>query len=78
MANVDERLKQAVAEIAGMPVEKVQSLHSFVDDLGLDSLDRVEVVMKIEEEFGIEVSDDDAERLQTVADAVRYVEKALA
>jgi acyl carrier protein len=73
MASIDERVKQIVAEQLGVDDEKVTNEASFMDDLGADSLDTVELVMALEEEFDIEISDEDAEKIQTVQDAVDYI-----
>ncbi|MBE0595806.1 MAG: acyl carrier protein [Desulfuromonadales bacterium] len=73
MATVAERVKQIVAEQLGVDEDQVVSEASFMDDLGADSLDTVELVMALEEEFDIEISDEDAEKIQTVQDAVDYI-----
>nr|NIS40381.1 acyl carrier protein [Desulfuromonadales bacterium] len=73
MASIDERVKQIVAEQLGVDEEQVTAEASFMDDLGADSLDTVELVMALEEEFDIEISDEDAEKIQTVKDAVAYI-----
>lgn len=73
MASIDERVKQIVAEQLGVDEDQVTSEASFMDDLGADSLDTVELVMALEEEFDIEISDEDAEKIQTVQDAVDYI-----
>lgn len=78
MSSVFERVQKIVVDHLGVEAEKVTSNASFVDDLGADSLDEVELVMAIEVEFDIEVSDMDAETIQTVGDAVKYIERALA
>lgn len=73
MASIAERVKKIVAEQLGVEEEQVTAEASFMDDLGADSLDTVELVMALEEEFDIEISDEDAEKIQTVKDAVDYV-----
>ena len=69
-------LAEIVNEVAGIPVEDVQLDKSFVDDLDVDSLSMVEVVVAAEERFGVKIPDDDVKSLQTVGDAVTYIEKA--
>ncbi len=73
MANVAERIKQIVAEQLGVEEDQVTTEASFMDDLGADSLDTVELVMALEEEFDIEISDEDAEKIQTVQNAIDYI-----
>ena len=73
MASIVERVKQIVAEQLGVDDAQVTAEASFIDDLGADSLDTVELVMALEEEFDIEISDEDAEKIQTVQDAVNYI-----
>ncbi len=73
MASIAERVKQLVAEQLGVEEDQVTDEASFMDDLGADSLDTVELVMALEEEFDIEISDEDAEKVQTVQDAIDYV-----
>ncbi|RLB67954.1 MAG: acyl carrier protein [Deltaproteobacteria bacterium] len=73
MAKVDERIKKIVAEQLGVEEDQVTVEASFMDDLGADSLDTVELVMALEEEFDIEISDEDAEKIQTVQNAIDYV-----
>jgi acyl carrier protein len=73
MASIAERVKQIVAEQLGVDDEQVTDEASFMEDLGADSLDTVELVMALEEEFDVEISDEDAEKIQTVQDAVDYV-----
>lgn len=73
MASTEERVQKIVAEQLGVEEDQVTSEASFMDDLGADSLDTVELVMALEEEFDIEISDEDAEKIQTVKDAVKYV-----
>jgi acyl carrier protein len=73
MANVADRIKKIVAEQLGVDEDQVTPEAAFMDDLGADSLDTVELVMALEEEFDIEISDEDAEKIQTVQDAVNYI-----
>jgi len=73
MASVEERAKQIVAEQLGVDEAQVTAEAAFMDDLGADSLDTVELVMALEEEFDIEISDEDAEKIQKVQDAVSYI-----
>jgi len=73
MASIQERVKQIVAEQLGVDEDQVTDSASFMEDLGADSLDTVELVMALEEEFDIEISDEDAEKIQTVQDAVAYI-----
>jgi acyl carrier protein len=74
MATVDERVKKIIAEQLGVEEDEVTSEASFVEDLGADSLDTVELVMALEEEFGIEIPDEDAEKITRVKEAVEYIE----
>ncbi len=78
MSDVAERVKKIVVENLGVEGEKVVETASFIDDLGADSLDIVELVMAFEEEFGVEIPDDAAEQIQTVGDAVKFLEKSAA
>ena len=75
MSDVAERVKKIVVEHLGVEEAKVTEDASFIDDLGADSLDTVELVMAFEEEFEIEIPDEDAEQLQTVGDAIRYLKE---
>jgi acyl carrier protein len=75
MASVEERVKQIIVEQLGVDEGEVTPNASFVDDLGADSLDTVELVMAFEEAFGIEIPDEDAEKIATVKDAIEYIEK---
>ena len=75
MASVEERVKTIIVEQLGVDEGEVTPTTSFVDDLGADSLDTVELVMAFEENFGIEIPDEDAEKIATVKDAVDYIEK---
>ncbi len=76
MASVSERVIDIVAEQLGVDKEKIKPETSFVNDLGADSLDTVELVMELEEEFDINIPDDAAEKIQTVGEAIDYIEKA--
>ena len=78
MSDTADRVKKIVVEHLGVEAEKVTEDASFIDDLGADSLDNVELVMAFEEEFDIEIPDDAAEHIQTVGDAVKFLEKAKA
>ena len=75
MSEVAERVKKIVVEHLGVEADKVSDSASFIDDLGADSLDIVELVMAFEEEFGCEIPDDAAEHILTVGDAVKFLEK---
>lgn len=75
MADIEAKVKDIIINELGVEAEKVTPEASFVDDLGADSLDTVELVMAFEEEFGIEIPDEDAEKLQTVGDAIRYIDE---
>lgn len=74
MASIEERVKAIVAEQLGVEDDQVTNEASFMDDLGADSLDTVELVMALEEEFDIEISDEDAEKILKVQDAVDYID----
>jgi acyl carrier protein len=74
MSDVFERVKSIVVKHLETSPDKVTDKASFIDDLGADSLDNVELVMAFEEEFGVEIPDDAAEHIQTVGDAVRFIE----
>jgi acyl carrier protein len=76
MSDVAERVKKIVVEHLNVDGEKVVDNASFIEDLGADSLDTVELVMAFEEEFGIEIPDDAAESIVTVGDAVKFITKA--
>jgi len=71
--NIDEKVKNVIIEQLGVSADEVVPEASFVDDLGADSLDLVELVMVLEEEFGQEIPDEDAEKIQTVQDAISYI-----
>jgi acyl carrier protein len=75
MAVIDEKVKQIVIEQLGVEEGEVTPTASFVDDLGADSLDRVELVMAFEEAFDLEIPDEDAEKISTVKDAIEYIDK---
>ena len=74
MASVEERVKQIIVEQLGVDEAEVTPNASFVDDLGADSLDTVELVMAFEEAFEIEIPDEDAEKIRTVQDAISYID----
>jgi acyl carrier protein len=73
MSDIAERVKKIVVDHLGVDMAKVTENASFIDDLGADSLDTVELVMAFEEEFGVEIPDDAAEKIVTVKDAVDYI-----
>ncbi|MCH7478389.1 MAG: acyl carrier protein [SAR324 cluster bacterium] len=73
--DVITKIKQIIAEQLGVDEPDIKSESHFIDDLGADSLDTVELVMALEEEFGIEIPDEDAEKILTVQDAINYVEE---
>ena len=75
MSDVAERVKKIVVEHLGVEADKVVDTANFIDDLGADSLDTVELVMAFEEAFGIEIPDEDAEKIATVKDAIAYIDK---
>jgi acyl carrier protein len=75
MADIETRVKDIIINELGVEAEKVTPDASFVEDLGADSLDTVELVMAFEEEFGIEIPDEDAEKMQTVGDAIEYIKQ---
>jgi len=77
MANVAEKITKIICEQLNVSEEDVVSGASFVDDLGADSLDQVELIMAMEEEFDLSISDEDAETIGTVKDAIDYIGKAL-
>jgi acyl carrier protein len=78
MADIEQKVKDIIINELGVDAEKVTREASFVEDLGADSLDTVELVMAFEEEFGMEIPDEDAEKLQTVGDVVKYIEEKTA
>jgi len=73
--SIKEKVKDIIVEQLGVNPEQVTDEASFIEDLGADSLDIVELVMAFEEEFGVEVPDEDAEKLQTVGDVIKYIEE---
>lgn len=75
MADVPEKIKSIISEQLGVKPEEVTPQASFIEDLGADSLDTVELVMALEEEFGVEIPDEDAEKMATVGDAIKYIEE---
>jgi acyl carrier protein len=77
MADLVERIKKIICEQLDVAEEDVVPTASFVDDLGADSLDQVELIMAMEEEFNVSITDEDAEKIVTVQDALNYVKKAL-
>ena len=77
MANTD-KIKSIIAEQLGVKAEEVTPESSFVDDLGADSLDTVELIMALEEEFNIEIPDEDAEKMSKVSDVIKYIEEKAA
>ena len=78
MSATEDRIKAIIAEQLGVKPEEVTPQASFIDDLGADSLDTVELIMALEEEFNVEIPDEDAEKMSTVGDAVKYVEEKVA
>ena len=72
---VKDKIREMIVEQLGVSAEEVVPEASFIDDLGADSLDIVELVMAIEEEYSLEIPDEDAERMQTIQDAITYVEE---
>jgi acyl carrier protein len=75
MSDITERVKKIVVEHLGVEEDKVAENASFIDDLGADSLDTVELVMAFEEEFSVEIPDDAAEKIQTVGDAINFIKE---
>jgi acyl carrier protein len=73
-SSIEEKVKNIIVEQLGVTADQVTLQASFIEDLGADSLDTVELVMAFEEEFGVEVPDEDAEKLLTVGDVVKYIE----
>ena len=76
MSEVGDKIKKIIVDHLGVDAEKVTEEASFIDDLGADSLDTVELVMAFEEEFGAEISDSEAEKILTVGDAIKFVENS--
>lgn len=76
--SAEDKVREIIVEQLGVKPEEVTPEASFVDDLGADSLDTVELVMAFEEEFGIEIPDEDAEKIRTVGDAFKYLQEKLA
>jgi acyl carrier protein len=76
MSTIEERVKKIVAEQLGLEIDKIRNDASFVEDLGADSLDTVELVMALEEEFEAEIPDEDAEKITTIQQAIDYVQKS--
>lgn len=74
MSDIAERVTKIVVEHLGVEEQKVTPDASFIDDLGADSLDTVELVMAFEEEFGVDIPDDAAEKIEKVADAIKFIE----
>ncbi len=77
MADIEERVRKIICEQLDVEEKDVVLTASFVDDLGADSLDQVELIMAMEEEFDVSISDEDAEKIATVQDAIIYIKKAL-
>jgi acyl carrier protein len=75
MPGVEEKVKNIIVDQLGVDATEVSTTSSFVDDLGADSLDRVELIMALEETFGIEIPDEEAEKIVTVQDAIEYIQK---
>ncbi len=74
MVSVEDRVKSTIVNQLGVDIKNVKSNSSLIDDLGADSLDIVELVMAMEEEFGLEIPDEDAEKIKTVGDVIKYIE----
>ena len=75
MSNLDERVKEIIVEQLNVSDEQVTEAAKFVEDLGADSLDTVELIMALEEEFGTEIPEEDAEKLNTVGDVINYIKE---
>ncbi len=73
--NIEERVKEIIADQLGVSVDQIKPESKFVDDLGADSLDVVELIMAFEEEFGVEIPDEDAEKISTVQDVLDYIKQ---
>ena len=78
MADLDEKVKEIIAKELGVERDKLTNEASFMEDLGADSLDTVELVMEFEKEFNIDIPDEDAEKLRTVGDAMQYLNQKVA
>lgn len=78
MSDIAGKVKSIVSEQLGVKLEEVRDEAKFIDDLGADSLDTVELVMALEEEFGAEIPDEDAEKLTTVGEAIKYIQEKTA
>ena len=74
-ANIEQKVKNIIADQLGVGEDEIKPTSSFIEDLGADSLDIVELVMTLEETFDIEIPDDDAEKMQTIADAIDYLKE---
>jgi acyl carrier protein len=77
MADIEKKVREIIAEQLSIDVEDVKPESSFIDDLGADSLDTVELIMAFEEEFDIEIPDEKAEKIRTVGDAIEYIKNEL-
>jgi acyl carrier protein len=77
MADIEQRVREIIADQLGEAIENITPEKDFVQDLGADSLDVVELVMALEEEFGIEIPEEDAEKIKTVGDAINYIKEKL-
>ena len=77
MSDIEEKIRNIICEQLDVAEEDVVPTASFVDDLGADSLDQVELIMAMEEEFDVSIPDEDAEKIGTVKDAIEYIEKAM-
>jgi len=77
MADIFDKVKDLIVDQLGVDASKVTPEASFVEDLGADSIDIVELIMALEEEFGITISDEDAQKIRTVGDAVKYIQENL-
>ena len=75
--DIGQKVKQVIAEKFGMNVEDIKDDASFIEDLNADSLDIVDLIMKLEEEFGLSIPDEDLEKIKTVGDAIRYIREKL-
>jgi len=73
--NIEERVKEIIADQLGVSIDQIKPESKFVDDLGADSLDVVELIMAFEEEFGVEIPDEDAEKISTVQDVLDYIKQ---